>query len=165
MLQNTSTPRVDHNVSLTPNTWLNYTDLVTNITFFLDCGKFPLNFTNSTISPADSMPGKYSYVYPTATIPSYYYPDWVKTCEEVVLAPVLGNKVNSQMLNLSAAYGSVLSYGFQLQWSDASDKEYCTQYEKKGCYCGYIVTSNSSYSLTSFCYGTYYLFYLMLIYL
>jgi Wall-associated receptor kinase C-terminal/Wall-associated receptor kinase galacturonan-binding len=162
ILQNTQTPRVDHNVSLTHNTWLNYTDLIVNLTLFLDCPEIPsnLNLSNSSINPVDSVPGKYSYVFPAAAIPSDYYSEGLSKCKKVVFAPVLGNKMNSQVLNLSAAYGSLLADGFQLEWSDAWDSGYCMQCEKRGGQCGYNVTRDSSYNLTCFCCGTYNLFFL-----
>ncbi|XP_078164293.1 LEAF RUST 10 DISEASE-RESISTANCE LOCUS RECEPTOR-LIKE PROTEIN KINASE-like 1.2 isoform X1 [Carex rostrata] len=146
--QSTSTPIVRHNVSFTPYTWLNYTNLVINLTFFLNC-PFNSSYTSAEIIPINSILG-YSYVFPSTAIPpAINHSKWVDECKEVVIVPVLGNVVNPQVLDLPTTYGSVLLAGFQLEWSNPSD--YCVQCEEKGGQCGYNVTSNSTFTPTCFC--------------
>ncbi|XP_078164228.1 LEAF RUST 10 DISEASE-RESISTANCE LOCUS RECEPTOR-LIKE PROTEIN KINASE-like 2.1 [Carex rostrata] len=146
--QSTSTPIVRHNVSFTPYTWLNYTDVVINLTFFLNC-PFNSSYTSAEIIPISSILG-YSYVFPSTAIPpAINHSKWVDECKEVVIVPVLGNVVNPQVLDLPTTYGSVLLAGFQLAWSNPSD--YCVQCEEKGGQCGYNVTSNSTFIPTCFC--------------
>ncbi|KAJ4750262.1 kinase-like protein [Rhynchospora pubera] len=147
LLQDSPSPKVRHNVSLTPNTSLNYTEQVVNLTFFINCSTFGASY-NKYESPAIGTPGKYSYVFPTASIPPDKYYEWIDKCDQVVVAPALGPLLQP-LWNLSTSYGSVLLAGFQLEWSDPSED--CLRCEERGGQCGYNVTSSSTYIPTCFC--------------
>ncbi|KAJ4820578.1 Protein kinase family protein [Rhynchospora pubera] len=152
LLQNSSTPKVRHNVSLTPNISLNYTEQVVNLTFFTNCTTFGASYNTYEI-PAVGIPGNNSYVFPTTSIPPDKYYEWVDKCDQVVVAPALGLLLQP-LWNLSTSYGSVLLHGFQLEWSDPSeDSEDCRRCEERGGQCGYNVTSYSTYIPTCFCTG------------
>ncbi|KAJ3702362.1 hypothetical protein LUZ61_006067 [Rhynchospora tenuis] len=148
LLQNSSTPKIRHNVSLTANTLLNYTELVVELYFFINCTTFGPNY-NAILNPAGGVVKKYSYVFPETLIPPQDYYEWVDKCDQVVVAPALGPVVEPRVWNLSTSYGSVLLDGFQLEWSDPSED--CLLCEKRGGQCGYNVTSNSTYITTCFC--------------
>ncbi|KAJ3702360.1 hypothetical protein LUZ61_006065 [Rhynchospora tenuis] len=146
--QNSSTPKIRHNVSLTTNTSLNFTELVVDLTFFINCTTFGPNYV-AIISPAGGVVKKYSYVLPTTSIPPQSYYEWVDKCDQVLVAPALGPVLEPRVWNLSTSYGSVLLDGFQLEWSDPSED--CLLCEKRGGQCGYNVTNNSTYIPTCFC--------------
>ncbi|KAJ1687442.1 hypothetical protein LUZ63_018832 [Rhynchospora breviuscula] len=147
LLQKSSTPEVRHNVSLAPNISLNYTQLVVNLTFFIDCTTFGPDYV-AIISQTGGVAKEYSYVFPASSIRPGNYSEWIDKCDEVVVAPALG-PVLEPLWNLSASYGSILRDGFQLEWSDPSEE--CAGCEKRGGQCGYNVTSNSTYIPTCFC--------------
>ncbi|XP_038981736.1 LEAF RUST 10 DISEASE-RESISTANCE LOCUS RECEPTOR-LIKE PROTEIN KINASE-like 2.7 [Phoenix dactylifera] len=155
-------PRPRHNLTLVDNFFLNYTtsetsnlnytsylsytSLDTNLTFFLDCPDGPPDHRISCLSGSSS---NRSYIFADdfSAINGY---DLVRQCQDVVVVPVLHQEANrGNLTGSSSDFGEVLKKGFQLGWSNRTLEE-CYRCELSGGLCGYQ-TTNTSLSLACFC--------------
>ncbi|KAM0826149.1 hypothetical protein ACQ4PT_069075 [Festuca glaucescens] len=136
-------PRVDHNVTFGPGTWLDFpASTVDYLVFFLSC-----YFGSGLVKPAtldpitcsefvSGVPGL-SFVLPNESVPAG---NWSQACRQVILVPVLkyGPVDPSNSTWRNTGYGEVLRQGFQVSWDNRPVS--CTQCEESNGRCAYKQT-------------------------
>jgi hypothetical protein len=138
-----SCPRVDHNVTFGPSSWLNFPDsTVDYLVFFLRC-----YFTSGSgfVQPPNirpitcpdflsSVPGL-SFVIPDESVPEG---NWPRACDKVIEAPVRkhGPVDAANTAWRDTGYGEVLRQGFQVSWEDNKPSA-CKKCEKSNGQCTY----------------------------
>jgi hypothetical protein len=138
-------PRVAHNVTVPPETWLHLSDTANdNLVFFYDCV-----FTAETPAPPAVVPRiNCSSFLLERDRPSFVVvqPDmrlqdeWPRACKQPVVAPVLKDRLLNpdedylSRLN-SDGYGQLLKQGFQLTWDPSAGS--CYFCEKSSGQCSY----------------------------
>ncbi|XP_017699696.2 LEAF RUST 10 DISEASE-RESISTANCE LOCUS RECEPTOR-LIKE PROTEIN KINASE-like 1.2 isoform X4 [Phoenix dactylifera] len=134
-------------MNLNYTSYLNYTSLDTNLTFFLDCSDGPSDHRITCLSGSS---GNSSYIFTDDDLSAINEYDLVRQCQDIVVAPVLSQEANGGNLSaLSSDFGGVLKKGFQLGWSNKTLEE-CYRCELSGGLCGYQTTP-TSLSLACFC--------------
>jgi hypothetical protein len=128
-----SCPRVDHNVTFTEGSWLDFpASTVDYLVFFLGCnfrpGLVQPDIKPITCSSFANYPGRLSFVLPNGSVP---VGNWSQECIHVIRFPVLKyDPVDPQNYTWrSTGYGEVLRQGFQVSW-DNSRPAQCTQCEE-----------------------------------
>jgi Wall-associated receptor kinase C-terminal/Wall-associated receptor kinase galacturonan-binding len=145
--QNETCPKVQSNVSFFPNSGINYTSSVVNLTFFYGCvSSFASNY--SLIRCLNGADNGYSYVFHTSSIDPSHYVLWSALCTEVVVAPVLDYYLSQHYNDLTDGFGPALSKGFQLEWHSTDN---CTKCQEAKGQCGYIRKDNSTDVFHCFC--------------
>ncbi|XP_042375480.1 LEAF RUST 10 DISEASE-RESISTANCE LOCUS RECEPTOR-LIKE PROTEIN KINASE-like 2.5 isoform X2 [Zingiber officinale] len=129
-------PRGLHNVTLSSNVSLSYTNNDVNITFFFNCDDGESQ--NNSISCAN--PGK-NYVFGENM---EYVPE---NCDEILVLPVLRSNL-ADPGQLGRDYASVLRLGFQLNWSYDTNGN-CANCQSSGGLCGY---NKTNYDLAPACF-------------
>ncbi|TKW26045.1 hypothetical protein SEVIR_3G160200v4 [Setaria viridis] len=135
-------PRVTHNVTVPAETWLNLSTTANDdLAFFFGC-----NFTEATPPPppiprinCSSFPGRDRESYVVAKNDVLPQDPWPGACKEVVVVPVLKDRLFSSdeylpRLN-SDGYGKALKQGFQLTWDPSRGP--CFLCEKSKGQCSY----------------------------
>ncbi|VAH63055.1 unnamed protein product [Triticum turgidum subsp. durum] len=133
-----SCPKVDHNVTIPPVSWLDFPNsTVDYIFFYLGC-YFPDNsgfvkppaIGNITCQGFDSgYFGRFSFVIPDDKVP---LGNWSQACEQIYKVPVLKHDpVDPKDAGwVNDGYGKVLSRGFQLFWDVKKKSPPCMQCEQ-----------------------------------
>ncbi|XP_044976717.1 LEAF RUST 10 DISEASE-RESISTANCE LOCUS RECEPTOR-LIKE PROTEIN KINASE-like 2.1 isoform X1 [Hordeum vulgare subsp. vulgare] len=132
VLKSGKCPTVSHNVTFSYE-WLNYTDSLTNLTFFLDCYSRPgdqqppdsqaedfqvdCKGINSPARRGDGV----SFVFTSeqGNVSGEY--GLVEHCSEIVVVPVHEEVLMSEPPLLPNDYGVVLKHGFQLEWKQSTE--------------------------------------------
>jgi hypothetical protein len=138
-----SCPRVDHNVTFGPGSWLDFPDdTVDYLVFFLGC-TFNLSLIQPpTIRPITCLvgyyPGQLSFVLPDDGVPEG---NWPQACDRVIEAPVRkhGPVDAANTAWRDTGYGDVLRQGFQVSWEDNKPSA-CKKCEKSHGQCTYRET-------------------------
>ena len=134
-------PRVKHNVSVPVETWLNLsTTANVNLAFYFGCAFTAATPPPPPIPPINCSgfpePDGVSYVAAQDDVPPKE--PWPRACKEVVVAPVLKDRLVSfeylPRLN-SDGYGKLLERGFQLTWDPSAGP--CFLCEDSGGQCSY----------------------------
>uniref|UniRef100_J3L324 Wall-associated receptor kinase galacturonan-binding domain-containing protein n=1 Tax=Oryza brachyantha TaxID=4533 RepID=J3L324_ORYBR len=127
-------PKVDHNVTFPPGSWLFFPGMsVDYLVFLLGC-----SFTNPLLPITCNLigfPGQ-SYVIPKNQVPQG---NWSRVCQRIFEVPVLNYQYvdpNSDAWR-RGEYGNVLRQGFQLALNDSGRPTNCTQCEESKGRCGY----------------------------
>lgn len=145
--QNETCPKVRNNVSFLPNSGVNYTSSVVNLTFFYSCAySFASNY--SPIRCFTGADNGYSYVFRTSDIDPSHYALWSALCTRVVVAPVLDYYLSQYYNDLTDGFGPALSKGFQLGWHPTDNCIKCQEMEGQ---CGYTRIDNSTDVFQCFC--------------
>jgi len=134
-------PRVKHNVSVPVETWLNLsTTANVNLAFYFGCALTAATPPPPPIPPINCSgfpePDGVSYVAAQDDVPPKE--PWPRACKEVVVAPVLKDRlVSSEYLPRlnSDGYGKLLKQGFQLTWDPSAGP--CFVCEGSGGQCSY----------------------------
>ena len=134
-------PRVKHNVSVPVETWLNLsTTANVNLAFYFGCAFTAATPPPPPIPPINCSgfpePDGVSYVAAQDDVPPKE--PWPRACKEVVVAPVLKDRlVSSEYLPRlnSDGYGKLLKQGFQLTWDPSAGP--CFVCEGSGGQCSY----------------------------
>ncbi|XP_062230409.1 LEAF RUST 10 DISEASE-RESISTANCE LOCUS RECEPTOR-LIKE PROTEIN KINASE-like 2.7 [Phragmites australis] len=137
-------PRVTHNVTVPPDTWLNFSATANeNLVFFYDCVFTPATPQPTYIDPINctSFPeGKrISFVAAQPVVRAQEeWPVWARACKPMVVVPVLRDWLLSPdpeylpRLN-NDWYGQVLKQGFQLSWDPSAGPCYVCEDSKGQC--------------------------------
>ncbi|XP_051225513.1 LEAF RUST 10 DISEASE-RESISTANCEUS RECEPTOR-LIKE PROTEIN KINASE-like 2.4 isoform X2 [Lolium perenne] len=139
-----SCPRVDHNVTFGPGTWLEFPNTTVDyLVFFLSCYFGAGLVKPATLDPitcsefVSGVPGA-SFVFPNESVPAAG--NWSQACRQVILVPVFkyGPVDPSNSTWRNTGYGDVLRQGFQVSWDNRPVS--CTQCEESNGRCAYKQT-------------------------
>ncbi|KAJ4820575.1 Protein kinase family protein [Rhynchospora pubera] len=145
--QNETCPKIQNNVSFFPDSGINYTSSVVNITFFYGCA-YSIALNYNPIKCFTGADNGYSYVFRTSDIDPSKYALLSALCARVVVAPVLDYYLRRYYYDLTDGFGPAISKGFQLEWYSTDE---CAKCHERGGQCGYTWIDNSTDIFQCFC--------------
>nr|CAB3473944.1 unnamed protein product [Digitaria exilis] len=132
VLEDESCPRVEHNVTVPPIFWLNFTDTIGYLLFFADCSIASLpNQTDITPIDCGSSGGGGYFVVPL-NVPNLVLLE--EYCHQVTLVPVLQSALEQGSTD---GYRNILTQGFQLEWELSRRSNNCTKCDNSNGRCAY----------------------------